>query len=81
MAGEEMLRWLRPIEGFEGLLMLSNEDGTTLVLTFWESREVAEQHAEARKRLRDSVTAAVNVQVQESTDYEVMFAQLPRAAS
>lgn len=82
MAGEEMLRWLRPIEGFEGLLMLSNEaEGTTLVLSFWESREVAEKHAEARQRLRDSVTAAVNVQVQESTDYEVTFAELPRAES
>ena len=82
MAGEEMLRWLRPIDGFEGLLMLSNEaDGTTLVLSFWASREVAEEHAAARQRLRDSVTAAVNVQVEESTDYEVTFAQFPRAAS
>jgi heme-degrading monooxygenase HmoA len=82
MAGEEMLRWLRQIEGFEGLLVLSNEaEGTTLVLSFWESRAVAEEHAEARRRLRDSVTAAVNVEVQESTDYEVTFAQFPRAGS
>lgn len=65
MAGEEMLRWLRDIEGFEGLLMLSNEaDGTTLVLSFWESREVAEEHLAARMRLRDRVTATVNVEVQ-----------------
>ena len=79
IAGEEMLRWLRPIDGFEGLLMLSNEaDGTTLVLSFWESREVAEEHLAARIRLRDRVTATVNVEVQETTNYEVTFADFPR---
>jgi hypothetical protein len=78
IAGEEMLRWLEPIDGFEGLLMLSNEDGTTLVLTFWQSAEVAEEHLAARMRLRDRVTETVNVEVQETTDYEVTFAHLPR---
>jgi hypothetical protein len=79
IAGEEMIRWLRPIEGFEGLLMLSNAaEGITLVVTFWESREVAEEHLPARTRLRDRVTATVNVEVQETTDYEVTFAELPR---
>jgi heme-degrading monooxygenase HmoA len=79
IAAEEMIRWLRPIEGFEGLLVLSNEaDGTTLVLSFWESREVAEEHLEARMRLRDRVTATVNVEVQETTGFEVTFAELPR---
>ena len=33
---EEMLSWLREIDGFEGLLMLSRE-GTTLGLTFWRA--------------------------------------------
>jgi heme-degrading monooxygenase HmoA len=80
IAGEEMLRWLRPIEGFEGLLILSNaEDGTTLVISFWESREVAEEHQPARMRLRDRVTATVNVEVQDTTDYQVTFAELPRS--
>jgi hypothetical protein len=79
MAGEEMLRWLRPIEGFEGLLVLSNEaDGTTLVLSFWKNREVAEEHLPARMRLRDRVTATVNVEVQETIGFEVTFAELPR---
>ncbi len=81
IAGEEMLRWLEQIDGFEGLLMLSNEeDGTTLVLSFWESAEVAEEHLAARMRLRDQVTATVKVEVQETTDYEVTFAHLPRVA-
>jgi hypothetical protein len=79
MAGEEMLRWLRPIDGFEGLLVLSNDEGSTLVISFWESREVAEEHRAARMRLRDRVTTMVNVEVQETTDYDVMLAELPRA--
>lgn len=79
MAGEEMLRWLEQIDGFEGLLMLSNEeDGTTLVLSFWQSAEVAEQHQAARMRLRDRVTATVNVEVEETTGFQLTFAHLPR---
>jgi hypothetical protein len=77
IAGEEMLPWLRQIEGFEGLLMLSNEaEGITLALTFWESREVAERHRAARMQFRDRVTATVNVQVEETVDFEVTFAHL-----
>jgi len=75
LAGEEMLPWLRGIEGFEGLLMLSNpDDGRTLVLTFWESREIAEHHSHARTRFRESITSAVRVEVEGTTGYEVTFA-------
>jgi heme-degrading monooxygenase HmoA len=77
IAGEEMLPWLRGIDGFEGLLMLSNEEsGVTLAITFWESREVADQHREARMRFRESVTATVNAQIEEVVDYDVAFADL-----
>src|SRR5213078_255615 len=43
IVGEEMVRWLRDIEGYRGFLMLSRE-GTTLGLSFWETREMAERH-------------------------------------
>lgn len=77
IAGEEMLPWLQQIQGFEGLLMLSNEaDGTTLVLSFWESAEVAEEHRAARMAFRDRVTSTVDVQVEETVDFEVTFAHL-----
>jgi heme-degrading monooxygenase HmoA len=77
IAGEEMLPWLRQIDGFDGLLMLSNEDeGTTLVLTFWTDREVADRHRAARMQFRDRVTAAVDVTVEGTADYEVSFAHL-----
>ena len=72
-----MLPWLQQIEGFQGLLMLSNEtEGTTLALSFWESREVAERHRAARMQFRDRVTSTVNVEVEETVGYEVSFAHL-----
>ena len=80
IVAEEMLRWFREIEGFEGLLMLSKE-GTTLGLTFWESREVADRQRVARMRFRDRMTSAAGVEVEETVDYEVTFAHLgPRVA-
>jgi heme-degrading monooxygenase HmoA len=83
ITGEEMLPWLREIDGFEGLLMLSNEaEATTLVLTFWKDREVAERHRAARMRFRDRMTAAAHVAIEEVVDYEVSFADLgPRLAT
>lgn len=77
ITGEEMLPWLREIEGFEGLVMLSSaETGTTLVLTFWESQEIAEKHGEARRQFRESITSAVNVEVVETNGYDLTFAHL-----
>jgi heme-degrading monooxygenase HmoA len=77
IAGEEMLPWLREIDGFDGLLMLTNEEAaTTLVMTFWENREVAERHRAARTEFRERVTATVNVNIEETSDYEVSFAHL-----
>ena len=77
IAGEEMLPWLNEIEGFEGLLVLTNEaEGATLGLACWESEAVAERHRVARMQFRDRITAAVNVQVVETSGYAVAFAQL-----
>jgi hypothetical protein len=75
VVGEEMLRWFREMEGFEGLLMLSKK-GTTLALTFWESPEVAERRRVARMQFRDRMTAAAGAEVEETVDYEVTFAHL-----
>jgi heme-degrading monooxygenase HmoA len=78
MAGETMLTWLRDIEGFVGILMLSNDAaGQVRVLTFWESAEIAERHLAARQQLRDRITTTVNVEVVETEPYEVPFTDLP----
>jgi len=71
----EMIRWLQETDGFEGLLFLTRE-GTTLTLTFWDDREVAERHRASRMQFRDRVTDVAGVQVEETVDYEVTFAHL-----
>jgi hypothetical protein len=77
MAGETMVDWLRDIEGFEGLLMLTNDDtGTTHVISFWESKEIAERSRVARLQLRDRITSTVSVEVQETEGYAVSFVDL-----
>ena len=77
MAGETMVEWLRDIEGFQGLLMLSSDEtGLTHVISFWESKEIAERSRVARLKLRDRITSTVSVEVQETEPYEVSFADL-----
>jgi hypothetical protein len=77
MVGETMVEWLRDIDGFGGLLMLAHqESGIAQVIALWESEELAEQHREARMRLRDRVTATVDAEVVETVPYDVTFAHL-----
>ena len=77
MVGESMAPWLRGLDGYEGLLMLSNEEtGTTHVITFWVDEEAAERSRIARLQLRDRITATVSVEVQETQPYAVTFADL-----
>lgn len=75
MVADEMNSWLRDIEGYHGFLMLSRQ-GTTLGLTFWESRDVAEHHREVRLQFIDRMTSVAGVEVEEFIDYEVAFADL-----
>ena len=81
IVAEEMYRWFRDLEGFEGFLMLSRE-GTTLSLTFWKESEVAQRSRMARDEFRGRIVAVAGVQVEEIEDYQLMFGQLgPVAAS
>ena len=75
IVGEEMVRWLHDIDGFLGFLMLSREE-TTLGLSFWKSREVAERHRVARMEFLERITSVANVQVEEMLDFDVTFAEL-----
>lgn len=75
VVAEEMLRWFRETEGFEGLLFLS-KPGTTIGITFWESEELAERHRVSRMQFRDRMTSAAGVEVEETVDYEVTFAHV-----
>ena len=75
IVAEEMLLWLREIEGFDGLLIVSRE-GTTLGLTFWESREIAQRHRVARMQFLDRMTTVARVEVEETSEFEVALAEL-----
>jgi len=75
IVGEEMLRWLREMEGFEGFLVLSRE-GQSLGLTFWASEEIAQKHRVARMKFLERMAAVARVEVEEGVGYELMFADL-----
>ena len=75
VVAEEMERWLKEIEGFEGFLMLSRE-GTSVGLTFWQSREVAEHHRAARMQFIERMLSVAGVEVEEILDFDVTYARL-----
>jgi hypothetical protein len=75
IVGEEMLRWLRDLDGFAGSMMLSRT-GTTLSMSFWESADVAERHRAVREEFRDRITAVAGVEIQEVEEFEVTFAHM-----
>ena len=80
IVAEEMVRWLRDIEGFEGFMMLTKE-GTAIGLSFWESPEVAAQHRVARMQFIERMTSIAGVELEGTDDYDVAFAALgPRLA-
>jgi hypothetical protein len=74
IVAEEMERWLRETEGFEGFLMLTGEQ-KAIGLTFWASREEAERHRLARTQFRERILSVAGVRIEEIVDYEVAFAR------
>ena len=75
VVGEEMARWLRDTDGFEGFLLLAGEQ-KAVGLAFWASREVAEHHNHARAQFRERMLSIAGVQIEDVVDYEVAFAHL-----
>lgn len=63
IVGEEMERWLRAVEGFDGFLMFSRE-GRSVGLTFWKSREPAEQQRPLRMHFLSRVLAVAGVELE-----------------
>ena len=75
IVGEGIEEWLRDVEGFEGMLMLSRE-GLSVGLTFWESREIADRYRQLRMEFLDRVLSVAGVELEESLDFDVTFAHL-----
>jgi hypothetical protein len=75
IVGEEMERWLRDMEGFEGLMLLARP-GETLGLAFWASEEVAQRHAETRAAFRERMLSIAGARIVSVEGYEVAFSRL-----
>jgi hypothetical protein len=75
IVAEEMVGWLRDIEGFDGFLMLTQE-GKAIGLSFWESAEVATRHRAARMQFIERMTSIAGVELEGTVDFEVAFAAL-----
>ncbi len=75
IVAEEMERWLCDLQGFEGFVVLSGDD-TSIGLTFWDSREVAERYAAIRSEFRERMLKIAGVEIEEVVDYHVAYAKL-----
>ncbi|MEP7225684.1 MAG: hypothetical protein ABI783_12090 [Actinomycetota bacterium] len=74
MASEAMLSWLKQIEGYRGLLALSDQaSGSACFITFWESEEAAEKSRASRASMRDQLAATAGAEVLGTDGYSVIF--------
>lgn len=80
IVAEEMVRWLRDIDGFEGFLMVS-QPGRTIGFSFWRSREIAEQHRVARLQFIERMSSVADVEIEETNEFVVTFADLGQRLS
>jgi hypothetical protein len=72
IVGDTMLTWLGEFDGYSGLMILTNEEsGLAQVITFWESEEAAERSKLARLKMRDQMTATVQMEVVSTEPYAV----------
>ena len=77
MAAESMLDWLREFDGFQGLVILTDEEGgRARVITFWESEEAAERSREGRLKMRDRLVETIGLEVEGMEPYAVAALQL-----
>jgi hypothetical protein len=75
IVGEEMERWLRDMEGFEGLMLLARP-GETLGLAFWASEEIAQRHAATRAEFRERMISIAGARIESVEGYDVAFSRL-----
>ena len=74
IVAEELERWLRETDGFEGFLMLTDH-GKAVGLAFWTDREAAERHNFARTQFRERMLSIAGVRIESVENYEVAFAR------
>lgn len=75
IVGEEMDGWLRELDGYRGLVLLSRP-GVTLGLAFWDSREAAERHAAVRAEFRERMLGIAGAKIESVEGYDVAFSRV-----
>jgi hypothetical protein len=75
IVGEEMDGWLRELDGYRGLVLLSGS-GVTLGLAFWDSREAAERHAAVRAEFRERMLTIAGARIERVDGYDVAFSRV-----
>jgi heme-degrading monooxygenase HmoA len=69
---EEVIPWLRDVEGFRGVLVLIDREAEkVLALTFWEDADAAQASSQATTRFRELVTKAVGTTSLSVESYEI----------
>ena len=75
IVGEEMDRWLRDMEGFEGLVLLTREN-EAIGLAFWASEEIAERHSAIRAQFRERMLAIAGARIERVEGFDVAYVRL-----
>ena len=74
MVAEEMCGWLHGVEGFDGMVMI-HKPGTTIGLTFWGDREVAERALPLRMQFLERIASVADVQIDRIEAFDVVVAR------
>jgi hypothetical protein len=74
LVGETMEPWMREFDGYEGLLILTDqESGLARMITFWSDWDAVERSRHGRLKMRDELSVTMGVRVEGTEPYEVAF--------
>lgn len=75
IVGEEMDGWLRALEGYRGLMLLTHGD-ETLGLAFWDSEELARRNDQLRREFRERMLTLAGIRILGVDGYDVAFSRV-----
>lgn len=82
IAGEALEGWLRDVDGYLGLVMLTDEEShTARVMTFWESAEAEARSRSTRQTMREQLAGTAGLDVVDYRVWEVPVWEILAAAS
>jgi hypothetical protein len=77
MASEAMDSWLRDLDGYRGLIMLTDQSGgVARIITLWESSEAEVRARATRATMRDRLSATAGMTVEGLEIYELPVMQV-----